>query len=119
MLHGSIFVAGIVQLQRIANCGVDHGQATHLPDRPETRRKDIVMAQSRQERSPNMHIIGEGAGLGEDILAALRAIVRRRHPGAAEMTSAPLHVLGEGADLGNDIIGSIRNAFRPAARDHM
>ena len=77
------------------------------------------MTQSHQARGPLMQVIGEGAGLGEDILAALRSGVRRRDPVSAETRPSQLHVLGEGTELGTDIIRSVRNAFRPVARRRM
>lgn len=77
------------------------------------------MTESKQARGPDMHIIGEGAGLGEDILAALGSVTRRRDPAPTEKTPSTLHVLGEGPELGTDIIRSVRNAFRPVARDRV
>ncbi len=77
------------------------------------------MAQSSPARSPHMHVVGEDARLGEDILAALGSVTRRRDPAPAEKTPSTLHVLGEGTELGTDIIRSVRNAFRPDARDRV
>lgn len=77
------------------------------------------MTQSNQARSPNMHVVGEDARLGEDILAALGLVDRRRDPAPTGKTPSTLHVLGEGTELGTNIIRSVRDAFRPVARDRM
>ena len=77
------------------------------------------MTQTKQFYSPTMHIIGEGAALGEDIGATLRAAFQRRDRSSEYTELSPLHILGEGTELGDAVTSSLRNAARRVARYRM